>query len=82
MTAFIPTAEGWYFAKWRVATDGTRDGDELTPSDSIDCVQVVLNTVDPTSRDRFRAFVVGVERSQSLDGFVWIGPVPMPGGGQ
>lgn len=27
----MPTTPGYYWAKWRIAADGTREGDELTP---------------------------------------------------
>lgn len=28
-----PTKPGWYWAKWKIATEATHDGDELTPSE-------------------------------------------------
>jgi hypothetical protein len=73
-----PAGEGWYFAKWRIADDGTRDGDELTPSNEIECVHVVQNSVDPEDGDHLMVMVPGVERWQSLENFCWLGPVPMP----
>ena len=78
----VPTAPGWYFAKWRIAAEGTRDGDEITPSDKIECVEVWVNHMHEDEPDYLRVSVAGVETSQPLDGFFWIGSVPMPGGGQ
>ncbi len=75
----IPTAPGWYFAKWRIADDGTREGDEITPSDEIECVEVFENGDDAEDAEYLRVSVAGVEKSQSVENFFWIGLVAMPG---
>jgi hypothetical protein len=76
--AAIPKSPGWWFAKWRIADDGTREGDELTPSDRVECVEVFENCNDPDSTKYLRVSVSGVAESQSIENFFWIGPVPMP----
>lgn len=39
----MPTKPGYYWAKWRIAADGTHEGDELTPSDFWGIVEVNEN---------------------------------------
>jgi hypothetical protein len=72
-----PKKAGHYWAKWRIANDGTREGDELTPSDTWEVVQVFENCLDHTDDEFLAVHVPGVERSQSLENFVW-GPGPLP----
>lgn len=71
MAKALPTAAGFYWAKWRIATDGTREASELTPSDKWEPVEVYENCSDPNHEEYLRVSVLGVERSQDLDGFVW-----------
>lgn len=66
----IPTKPGWYWAKWQIATEATRDGDELTPSDRFEVVEVVENASEG-DQEYLMVSVPGVEASQSLDGFFW-----------
>lgn len=74
----IPKEPGWYYAKWRIADDGTREGDELTPSNKLECVEVFKNCLDRDNPEYLMVSVAGVERAQSVENFYWIGPVPMP----
>ncbi|MER9768908.1 hypothetical protein NKJ09_22920 [Mesorhizobium sp. M0189] len=71
----IPLKPGYYWAKWRIATEGTQDGDELTPSDNWEIVQVVENDPDweihPAEEKAMFVFVCGVGEAQWRDGFVW-----------
>ncbi|MER9176194.1 hypothetical protein NKH72_21695 [Mesorhizobium sp. M0955] len=71
----IPLKPGYYWAKWRTAADGTVDGDELTPSDNWEIVQVVENDPDweihPAEEKALFVFVCGVGEAQWRDGFVW-----------
>ncbi|MER9706056.1 hypothetical protein NKJ10_17675 [Mesorhizobium sp. M0204] len=71
----IPMKPGYYWAKWRIATEGTRDGDELTPSDNWEIVQVEENdpdwVTDPGRDTALFVFVCGVEESQWRNCFVW-----------
>lgn len=66
---YVPKTEGFYWAKWRIADDGTKEGDELTPSNEWEVVQLVNggNTYEP----HFYASVPGVEKVQSLENFIW-----------
>jgi hypothetical protein len=65
-----PTKPGWFWAKWQIASDATRGGDELTPSERFEVVEVVENAAhgDP---EHLLVSVSGVEASQPLDGFFW-----------
>lgn len=72
MATNIPMKPGYYWAKWRIAADGTREGDELTPSDTWEIVQVNMNDDDrPESGEYLSVSVPGVEKTQWRDCFVW-----------
>lgn len=76
----LPNREGFYWAKWRIADDGTREADELTPSDKWEVVDVFENHLGPDDGDKWRVHVPGVERSQSAENFYWgPGPLTEPG---
>lgn len=65
-----PTAEGWYWAEWRIAEDDTDPASDYAGVGApLDAVQV-LNLGDP-DEPCWRAFVAGVRQSQGLDCFVW-----------
>jgi len=66
-----PTAPGFYWAKWRIASEGTREADELTPSDDWEVVEVFENCINKQDPEYLMVFVPGVEKGQPLDGFVW-----------
>lgn len=72
----IPNTPGWYWAKWKIADEGTRDGDDALSGDRWEVVDVY----NPTNPDgELRVFVSGVERTQSLENFFWgPGPLEMP----
>lgn len=72
----MPSSVGWYWAKWKIADDGTRDGDENATGAVWECVEVY----EPNNNDGLlRVFVAGVERTQSLENFFWgPGPLEMP----
>ncbi|WAX93161.1 hypothetical protein N7E70_015800 [Aminobacter sp. NyZ550] len=83
MADLTPTKPGYYWAKWRKPLPGTRDAAELTPSDRWEPVQVFENALDDQDPEYLMVEVGGVEKAQSLDGFVWgpaIAPVLMTGG--
>lgn len=71
MSAIAPTEPGYYWAKWRIASDGTHEGDELTPSDEWEIVQVNQNSSDPSDREYLSVSVSGVRETQWPDCFVW-----------
>ena len=72
MSAYpTPTKPGFYWAKWKIADEGTRDGDDLTPNDRWEPVEVAINSGSPDDPDYLRVDVPGVERSQSLGNFFW-----------
>lgn len=71
-----PMKTGFYWAKWRIADEGTKEGDELTPSDQWEVVHVFENIADTEDPEYLRVEVPGVERSQSLENFFW-GPGPL-----
>lgn len=62
---YQPTKPGFYWAKWRIADDGTRDGGELTPSSKWEVVEVHEDT------HGLAVFVAGVEQPQAVDNFFW-----------
>lgn len=70
-----PTKTGFYWAKWKIADEGTREGDELTPSDRWEVVEVCDNYGDDP-RNYLRVSVSGVFMSQSIENFYW-GPGPL-----
>lgn len=76
MADLTPTKPGYYWAQWRKATPGTRDAAELTPSDDWEPVQVFENALDDQHPEYLMVEVGGVERAQSLDGFVWGPAIP------
>jgi hypothetical protein len=65
----MPTSTGYYWAKWRIAADGTVEGDELTPSDTWEIVQV--NDNHGEGNEKFSVSVCGVQTTQWLDCFFW-----------
>lgn len=75
----LPTRPGFYWAKWRIADDGTHEGDEMTPSDTWEVVNIFVNCTSDDGHDNLRVEVPGVQRSQSFENFVWgIGPLEPP----
>lgn len=68
----IPMKPGYYWAKWRIASDGTHEGEHLTPSDTWEIVQVNDNNVDDPADDEYLSVSVpGVRETQWRDDFVW-----------
>jgi len=75
----LPLKPGYYWAKWKIAADGTHEGDELTPSGQFEIVQVNANvsgwdeiTPDHAGFDeRLSVSVCGVRETQWPDCFVW-----------
>lgn len=76
-----PTRPGHYWAKWRIANDGTPEGDEQTPSDVWEVVQVFENCIDNTSDEYLMVNVPGQTKAQSIENFYWSkegGPLTPP----
>lgn len=77
----MPQEPGYYWAKWRIAADSTHEGDELTPSDTWEIVQVNWNIsgwqnlTDEEEPERLLVSVAGVREAQGRDGFFWGGKV-------
>lgn len=71
-----PTKPGWFWAKWQIASEATRDGAELTPSGRFEVVEVVENAAEEDP-EHLMVSVPGVEASQALDAFFW-GPEVVP----
>lgn len=78
MTRYRPTGErgrpdrpGYYWAKWIKAADGTREGDEVTPSPEWEIVQVDDNYGAPGTEEEFSVLVAGVEQVQWRYCFIW-----------
>lgn len=71
----IPLKPGYYWAKWRIAADGTHEGDDLTPSDIFEIVQVNWNYLgweeNPAEDEALSVSVPGVRETQWRDCFVW-----------
>jgi hypothetical protein len=66
-----PSREGFWWAKWRIATDDTPEGDELTPSDKWEVVEVCDNNGEPGSGEEFMVSVPGVREAQLIENFFW-----------
>lgn len=77
----MPDHVGHFWAKWRIASDETLGGDEMTPSDrwEVMVVQVNDNNGDPGTHEEFSVSVPGVQETQWRDCFVW-GPEVFPPG--
>lgn len=69
--ATLPSQPGFYWGKWKIAAEGTREADELTPSNTWEVMEVFRNCVDPDDDEYLMVSVPGVEQGQPLDGFVW-----------
>ena len=67
----IPQKPGYYWAKWRIATDETLEGDELTPSNAWEIVQVNDNNGEPGDLEELSVSVHGVREVQWRDCFIW-----------
>lgn len=71
----IPMKPGYYWAKWRIASENTHEGSELTPSDEWEIVQVNSNYLtwedDPADDEALSVSVAGVRETQWRDCFVW-----------
>lgn len=65
----LPKDPGYYWAMWLDADPGTREGEELTPRDKWEPVEVFDNNGE--GNNRLRVEVGGVERSQSIENFIW-----------
>lgn len=69
-----PTEEGFYWAKWRIAEDGSTTWIKDTPPS---LKWEVVEVWQPSGeRDQFSVNVSGEEKLQSLDNFFW-GPGPL-----
>ncbi|WAJ27588.1 hypothetical protein [Antarcticirhabdus aurantiaca] len=66
-----PIKPGYYWAKWRIATDETHEGDEQTPSDTWEIVHVNDNNGEPGSGEELSVAIAGVREGQWIDQFVW-----------
>lgn len=69
----VPQADGYYWAKWCIPEEGTADEDNFIRTDKWEVVEVSSVLVDVN--EDFRVFVPGVERSQSLENFIWAKPI-------
>ncbi|RWD43908.1 hypothetical protein [Mesorhizobium sp.] len=71
----MPMKPGYYWAKWRIAAEGTVEGDELTPSDFWEITQVNENDPDwernPAEDMALSVSLCGVSETQWRDCFVW-----------
>lgn len=82
-----PTREGWYWAKWHTASDGTDhcrhcghrhsdwtepNGLEIEPWSVVEVVENSLNSCDP---EYLMVQVGGVSQWQPLENFTWGPPV-------
>lgn len=84
----LPTAAGFYWAKWQIADQGDTkifEYETYLPRNMWRVVEVFENSgsSDPAEKldpDRLRVFVSGVRDTQSLENFFWgPGPLPPPG---
>lgn len=66
-----PKGPGHYWAKWRIADDGTPEGDEQTPCDEWEVVQVNENCLDRDDPEHLMVSVPGQSKTQSIENFYW-----------
>lgn len=66
----MPIKEGYFWAKWRIKAEGTADENEPANGDW-EIVQVVENCQDEKDPEHLMVMVLGVEKWQSLENFVW-----------
>lgn len=73
-----PTRPGFYWAKWRIAADGTDDnGDCCAGADAAwEVVDVWENSLDPSDDEHLLVHVPGVAKGQPIENFFW-GPGPL-----
>lgn len=78
-----PASPGFYWALWLTAAPGTHEGEELTPANDWEVVEVWANyssAYEPCEADQSEQFgvsVPGVRESQWLENFKW-GPLVKP----
>lgn len=75
MSAPTPTKPGFYWAKWKIAENGTKDEHDFRPLHNWEVVEVFVNCTDESDPEYLRVFVGGVSRTQSIENFYW-GPGP------
>ena len=79
-----PTKPGFYWALWQTAAPGTHEGDELTPAQDWEVVEVWENFLgEPCEADKdekWAVAVTGVRETQWLHNFLWcgVGPLEVP----
>ena len=79
MTYPTPTTAGFWWAKWRIADEGspkTAEYESYLPMDKWEVMDVFENNKDATAADHLRVHVPGVADSQSVENFFW-GPGPL-----
>ena len=70
----IPLKPGYYWAKWRIASDDTPEMEDYTPSDRWEIVEVDVNdhhADSPAEPEALSVSVCGVQTTQWRDCFVW-----------
>lgn len=73
----LPQETGFYWAKWFIPEDGTADEDKFVRTNCWEVVSVV--SAFGETDDDFRVEVPGVERTQSIENFMWAQPCrPIP----
>jgi hypothetical protein len=65
----MPNKPGYYWAKWRIASDDTPEGDELTPCDDWEIVQINENGGEGLTE--YSVSIPGVAVVQWRDCFIW-----------
>ena len=67
----MPHEEGFWWGQWKIAADGTPDGEYQTPSSEWEVMHVVENTLDKDDPEYLMAMVPGQSRWQPLENFYW-----------
>jgi hypothetical protein len=70
----VPTAPGFYWAKWRIADADVDRMYDYTPSSQWDVVEVYYSD----GHEGLRAYICGIPGSHSLEGFHWSPDVLAP----
>jgi hypothetical protein len=79
MAIHAPTKPGFYWAKWRIAAEGTEDNGEgcLGADSDWEVVDVFENSLDTSDDEYLLVHIPGVAKGQPIDNFYW-GDNPQP----
>jgi hypothetical protein len=78
IAAGLPTAEGFFWAKWVRCRPDHPDAEVWTPSDKWETVELFENCIEPTDDEYMMVFVGGCTQPQRPEDFEWGEPLIRP----